>query len=255
MHNDVVNDVSYVGLVMRGDILGLERRRRWSDDEKLEIVLSVGMGGATVTQVAQRRDVSRQQIYAWRHELKKKVCFRHVRRRCSCRWSWKGPGTGGSADGRHLRSTAAFADRAEAGEWPLPALRPVPGTGHADASYPGGGSGMIGPGTGVRVYLACGVTDMRKGIEGLAALAQDHLRQKPTGGAVFAFRGRRGDRLKLCTGMGKASAFTTRFWRRTLPWPARGDGAARLTSAQLAMLWEGIDWRRPDWGAPPARVG
>ncbi len=32
---------------------------------------------------------------------------------------------------------------------------------------------MIGPGTGVRVYLACGVTDMRKGIEGLAALAQD----------------------------------------------------------------------------------
>ena len=36
---------------------------------------------------------------------------------------------------------------------------------------------MIGPGTGVRVYLACGVTDMRKGIEGLAALAQDHLRR------------------------------------------------------------------------------
>ena len=56
---------------------------------------------------------------------------------------------------------------------------------------------MIGPGTGVRVYLACGITDMRKGIDGLAALAQDHLRQKPTGGAVFAFRGRRGDRLKL----------------------------------------------------------
>ena len=51
---------------------------------------------------------------------------------------------------------------------------------------------MIGPGTGVRVYLACGVTDMRKGIEGLAALAQDQLRQKPAGGAVFAFCGRRG---------------------------------------------------------------
>ncbi|AMY72211.1 transposase (plasmid) [Frigidibacter mobilis] len=36
------------------------------------------------------------------------------------------------------------------------------------------------------------MTDMRKGIGGLAALAQDHLRQKPTSGAVFAFRGRRG---------------------------------------------------------------
>jgi len=56
---------------------------------------------------------------------------------------------------------------------------------------------MIGPGTGVRVYLACGATDMRKGIAGLAALAQDVLRQKPTGGAVFAFRGHKGDRLKL----------------------------------------------------------
>lgn len=72
MHNDVVNDVSYAELVMRGDILGLERRRRWCDEEKLEIVLSVGVGGATVTQVAQRHDVTRQQIYAWRHELKKK---------------------------------------------------------------------------------------------------------------------------------------------------------------------------------------
>ena len=39
------------------------------------------------------------------------------------------------------------------------------------------------------------------------------------------------------------------------PWPNAGDGAVRLTSAQLAMLWEGIDWRRPNWGAPPARVG
>jgi len=43
---------------------------------------------------------------------------------------------------------------------------------------------MIGPGTGVRVYLACGVTDMRKGIAGLATLAQDVLRQKPTSGVM-----------------------------------------------------------------------
>lgn len=53
---------------------------------------------------------------------------------------------------------------------------------------------MIGPGTGVRVYLACGVTDLRKGITGLAAVAQEHLRQAPGSGAVFAFRGRRGNR-------------------------------------------------------------
>jgi transposase len=57
---------------MRGEILGVERRRYWGDDEKLAIVSSVGLGGTTVTQVAQRHDVTRQQIYAWRHELKRK---------------------------------------------------------------------------------------------------------------------------------------------------------------------------------------
>lgn len=56
---------------------------------------------------------------------------------------------------------------------------------------------MIGPSTNVRVYLACGVTDMRKGIDGLAALAQEVIKQKVTTGAVFAFRGKRGDRIKL----------------------------------------------------------
>ena len=54
---------------------------------------------------------------------------------------------------------------------------------------------MIGPGTGVKVFLACGVTDMRKGIAGLAAVAPNILRQDPCSGAVFAFRGRRGDRV------------------------------------------------------------
>jgi len=56
---------------------------------------------------------------------------------------------------------------------------------------------MIGPGTGVRVYVASGVTDMRKGIKGLAAAAEQVLRQNPCSGAVFAFRGKKGDRVKL----------------------------------------------------------
>lgn len=57
---------------MRVEILGEERRRRWSDDQKLDIVLSVGIEGATVTDVAQRHDVTRQQIYTWRRELRRK---------------------------------------------------------------------------------------------------------------------------------------------------------------------------------------
>lgn len=57
---------------MRGEVLGVERRRRWDVEVKLAIVSAVGIDGATVTQVAQRHEVTRQQIYAWRHELKRK---------------------------------------------------------------------------------------------------------------------------------------------------------------------------------------
>jgi len=115
---------------------------------------------------------------------------------------------------------------------------------------------MIGPGTGVRVCLACGVTDMCKGIAGLAVLTQDVLHQKPANGAVFAFRGCRGDRIKLLFGDGQGFCLYYKVLERgRFVWPSARDGAVRLTSAQLAMLWEGIDWRRPDWGAPPARVG
>ena len=50
---------------------------------------------------------------------------------------------------------------------------------------------MIALAAGVRVYLACGVTDMRKGMTGLAMLVQQGLAADPFDGAVFAFRGRR----------------------------------------------------------------
>ena len=239
---------------MRGEILGFERRRRWSDEEKLGIVMAVGVDDATVTQVAQRHEITRQQIYAWRHEMKKKGLwspdgwcslppFRY-----SCIWRSHHRG--------HAHHSGRDGGRTAPVQRPQPALRQQHGCGGADAADPCGGSGMIGPGTGVRVYVACGVTDMRKGIAGLAALTQDVLRQKPTGGAVFAFRGRRGDRLKLLYWDGQGFCLYYKVLERgRFPWPAMTEGAARLTSAQLAMLWEGIDWRRPDWGAPPARVG
>jgi transposase len=57
---------------MRGEVLGVERRRRWSDERKLAIVLEVGVDGATTTQVAQRHEITRSQIYGWRRELKGK---------------------------------------------------------------------------------------------------------------------------------------------------------------------------------------
>jgi transposase len=114
---------------------------------------------------------------------------------------------------------------------------------------------MIGPGTGVRAYLACGVTDLRKGIVGLAAAAQLVLKEDPHSRAVFAFRGRRGDRIKLLYYDGQGFCLYYKVLDRgRFPWPSSAHGTAHLTSAQLAMLWEGIDWRRPERVAPPARV-
>jgi transposase len=81
---------------------------------------------------------------------------------------------------------------------------------------------------------------MRKGVEGLAALAQDVLRQKPTGGAVFAFRGKRGIKLLYFDGQGFCLYYKILQSGR-FPWPSAADGTARLTTGQLAMLWEGID--------------
>jgi len=71
---------------------------------------------------------------------------------------------------------------------------------------------MIGRALAFASTWACGVTDMRKGIAGLAALTQDVLRQKPTGGAVFAFRGRRGDRLKLLYWDGQGFCLYYKSW-------------------------------------------
>jgi len=56
---------------------------------------------------------------------------------------------------------------------------------------------MIAPPAGTRIWIAAGVTDMRRGFDGLAALVQTQLEADPFSGQIFAFRGRRGDRIKL----------------------------------------------------------
>jgi transposase len=57
---------------------------------------------------------------------------------------------------------------------------------------------VIGLPPGVKVFLACGRTDMRKGMDGLAMQVQAVLREDPFSGYVFCFRGRRGQRATFC---------------------------------------------------------
>lgn len=105
---------------------------------------------------------------------------------------------------------------------------------------------MIGLPAGTKVWIAAGVTDMRKGMAGLAALAQTVLEQSPFSGHVFVFRGRRGDLLKLVWFDGDGLClFAKRLERGRFIWPQAKSGTVSLTAAQLSMLLEGIDWRRP----------
>ena len=104
---------------------------------------------------------------------------------------------------------------------------------------------MIIP-SGVKVHLALGQTDMRKGFDGLAAQVQTMLKLDPHGGAVYAFRGRRGDRVKLLWWDGQGLClFAKRLEKGKFIWPRTQSGAVALTVAQLSMLLEGIDWRAP----------
>jgi transposase len=106
------------------------------------------------------------------------------------------------------------------------------------------------------VWLAAGVTDMRKGFNGLAALAQDVLKQDPFSGHLFVFRGRRGDLLKVIWFDGQgACLFSKRLEKGRFVWPSATTGKVTLTPAQLSMLLEGIDWRTPERTWHPLTAG
>ena len=106
---------------------------------------------------------------------------------------------------------------------------------------------MIGLPAGTRIWLAAGVTDMRRGMNGLAALVQITLAEDPFSGHVFVFRGRRGDLLKVLWWSGDGMClFIKRLERGRFIWPQADSGAVHLSAAQLSMLLEGIDWRHPE---------
>jgi len=115
---------------------------------------------------------------------------------------------------------------------------------------------MIGLAQGTRVWLAAGVTDMRKEFDSLATQVQSVLGQDPFSGHAFCFRGRRGDLVKLLWWDGDGLClYAKRLERGRFVWPRTEQGVAVLTSAQLSMLLEGVDWRRPVRTAQPELAG
>jgi transposase len=104
---------------------------------------------------------------------------------------------------------------------------------------------MIVPPAGVRVLMATRPVDFRRGADGLAATAQAVLQQNPFSGTVLVFRSKRADRVKILVYDGTGLVL---IWKRleggAFKWPPITDGVMRLSAAQLAALFEGLDWSR-----------
>ena len=104
----------------------------------------------------------------------------------------------------------------------------------------------------VRIYLAAGSTDLRRGMDGLAALVRDRLGLQPLSGHLFVFRNRRGDRVKIL--VWERSGFWVlykRLERGTFAWPAEeSDAPFEMRGTDLMLLLSGVDLsstRRRRW--------
>jgi transposase len=107
---------------------------------------------------------------------------------------------------------------------------------------------MIALPPGVRVYLACGITDMRKGMVGLAMLVQQNLSDDPFSGAGLI-------KLLWHDGVGLCM-LTKRLEHGQFVWPSTTTtGRIGLSPAQLAALLDGCEWRAPPPRRPPDLMG
>ena len=124
---------------------------------------------------------------------------------------------------------------------------------------------MIPVPSGVRVWLAVGKTDMRRGMNGLSLQVQETLGRDPFAGDLFVFRGARGDLVKILwhDGLG-LSLYAKRLERGRFIWPpivttssarAPEERSVTISAAQLAYLLSGIDWRNPVHTFRPERAG
>jgi transposase len=110
--------------------------------------------------------------------------------------------------------------------------------------------------TGVRVWVAAGHTDMRRGMRGLALQVQEALKRDPHVGDLYLFRGRSGSLIKILwhDGIGM-SLYAKRLERGRFIWPSAAAGVVSISSSQLAYMLDGIDWRNPQHTWRPTSAG
>jgi transposase len=115
---------------------------------------------------------------------------------------------------------------------------------------------MIALPTGVRVWIAAGQTDMRRGMQSLALQVQEGLKRDPHAGDLYVFRGRSGSLIKILwhDGIGM-SLYAKRLERGRFVWPSATSDVVSISTSQLAYMLDGIDWRNPQHTWRPTAAG
>ena len=101
---------------------------------------------------------------------------------------------------------------------------------------------MLTVGTGAKVFLVAGVTDMRKSFDTLAAVVRSVIHDDPLSGHLFVFCNRRRDRLKVL--MWEESGFwlmAKRLEKGTFIWPESSRGKVEYSTAELAAMLAGLE--------------
>jgi transposase len=96
------------------------------------------------------------------------------------------------------------------------------------------------------IYVACGYTDMRKSIDGLAACVQQMFQLDPFSSSLFLFCGRRSDRIKALYWEGNGFILLyKRLENGKFLWPRKESEAKSITPRQLRWLMEGLNVDQP----------
>lgn len=96
------------------------------------------------------------------------------------------------------------------------------------------------------MYIACGYTDLRKGIDGLATLVQSQFQLDPFTNTLFLFCGRRKDRIKALYWEGNGFVLLyKRLESGSFQWPRNGEEVRKLTAQQYRWLMEGLQIDQP----------
>jgi transposase len=231
-------------------ITGAGRRRRFTEDFKARVVEETLAPGAVVSEVARRHDLTPASVHVASASAQGSAAADRERSpdvragRCgngiAIPASTQKAAPADAPGGSDLRKHRGGDRRCDRADWLW--------RGHQDDR--GGaasleGQHVIGLSGTVRVLVATKPVDFRKGAEGLAALVREQMQSDPFSGAVYVFRAKRADRVKLIYWDGTGVClFAKRLEDGKFRWPSVQDGVMRLSPAELSALLEGLDWKR-----------